>query len=531
MPPENYLVACWNCLGDFDALAAVWCSDDPKNPTKLCPFCLRCFCAASEKYKQDFWREAPGRLREELQTLHRSPDRLGDILIRLKKLTTPQLLEALVEQRASGRKLGELLVERGFLRAEDIAEALRSQGGNPLTDTGGAAYASRPALENGDPAAVLQYLLTLAARKGASDLQLEPGDESVVVRYRIDGFSFRVDPLPKALHAGLMQHLCKRFGLEASALQTPQSRRITERLGDVDFDLVTQTLPTPAGASATIKLVNRATFIKDFSTLGLELEDRVRLLEELRGAFGLLLVSAPLFHGARTTAYSVMSFLVQAQRDVVALESPVQWPLEGARQMDVGVEPGASERALRSALAVHPDVIVLSSVPDAASARLAAQVASSLLVVAVLPAPSAAHALNALMALGVTSAMLSECLVGVLCQRLVRQVCRVCRASAEPPAPQTLAHHGIGPQEAARLQFFKGRGCPSCNRVGYRGRRAIFELLGGAPEVRSALQNGVTGEALVALGVASGMRPLRTRCLDLVRAGITTFDEFTRLKL
>lgn len=531
MPPENYLVSCWNCLGDFDALAAVWCSDDPKNPTKLCPFCLRCFCVASEKYKQDFWREAPSRLREELQTLHRSPDRLGDILIRLKKLTTPQLLEALMEQRASGRKLGELLVERGFVRPEDITEALRSQGGSPLTDQGGTAYASRPALESGDPQSILQYLLTLAARKGASDLQLEPGEDSIVVRYRIDGFSFRVDPLPKAMHVGLLQHLCTYTGLDPAGLHGPQSRRVTARLGEADFDLVTQTLPTPHGASATIKLVNRSTFIKDFSTLGLELEDRVRLLEELRGAFGLLLVSAPLFHGARTTAYSVMSFLVQAQRDVVSLEAPVQWPIEGARQMDVGSEPGASERALRSALAVHPDVIVLSGVPDLATARLAAQIASSLLVVAVLPAPSAVQAIAALATLGVPGALLSECLVGVLCQRLVRQVCRACRTTTEPPAPQTLAHHGIGPQEAARLQFFKGRGCPACNRVGYRGRRAIFELLGGAPEVRAALQSGIAAEQLAALGTATGMRPLRARCLDLVRAGVTTFDEFTRLKL
>ena len=121
---ENYLVTCWNCLGEFDALNAVWCSDDPKNPTKLCPFCFRCFCDASEKYKQEFWRHAPPRLVEEVQTLSRSKDRLGDILIRMKKLTTPQLLEALVEQRATGKRLGEILTDRKLLRPEDIQAAL-----------------------------------------------------------------------------------------------------------------------------------------------------------------------------------------------------------------------------------------------------------------------------------------------------------------------------------------------------------------------------------------------------------------------
>ena len=91
--PESYSVSCWNCLGEFDALRAVWCSDDAKNPSKVCPFCFRCFCEASPRYKQDFWTHAPAHLVEELETLARSKDRLGDILIRMKKLTTPQLLE------------------------------------------------------------------------------------------------------------------------------------------------------------------------------------------------------------------------------------------------------------------------------------------------------------------------------------------------------------------------------------------------------------------------------------------------------
>jgi hypothetical protein len=101
-PAEPYNVTCWNCLGEFDALGAVWCSDDPKNPTKLCPFCFRCFCAASDAYKSQFWSQAPERLKEELDTLARSRDRLGDILVRMKKITTSQLLDALEEQKASG---------------------------------------------------------------------------------------------------------------------------------------------------------------------------------------------------------------------------------------------------------------------------------------------------------------------------------------------------------------------------------------------------------------------------------------------
>src|SRR6185436_13750198 len=170
---ESYLATCWNCLGEFDALNAVWCSDDPKNPTKLCPFCFRCFCDASEMYKQEFWKQAPQKLMDELQTLAKSKDRLGDVLIRMKKITTPQLLEVLVEQRRTGEKLGEILVNRGFAKAEDIQAALKTQGVNPLTDTQGIAYAASAVWDASGPDAIIQYILSLAARKGASDVQIE----------------------------------------------------------------------------------------------------------------------------------------------------------------------------------------------------------------------------------------------------------------------------------------------------------------------------------------------------------------------
>jgi type IV pilus assembly protein PilB len=531
---ETYLTTCWNCLGEFDALNAVWCSDDPKNPTKLCPFCFRCFCDANERYKREFWSHAPQRLHDELQTLTRSKDRLGDILIRMKKLTTPQLLDVLVEQKQTGQKLGEILTKRGLVKPEDIAAALKTQGVSPLTDTQGVAYAASPVWEQSGPDAIIQYILQLAARKGASDVHIEPTEEAVSVKYRIDGFFFRVDPIPKKFQKALTQKLFEAFRLDPAKESRPQTSRSSGRLADTDFDLVAQTLPTAHGVSATIKLINRATFIKDFGALGLELEDRVRLIEELRSAFGLVLITAPVFNGANTTAYSVMSFLVQGQqRNLVSLESPVHWPLEGARQVEVESDANGlkMEETLRSVVAVRPEVVVLQTIPDEASALLGAQLASSILVVAQFPAQTAAQAVGGLVELGMPPQMLSGALAAVTCQRLVRQICTICRAEASPPAPQTLAAHGIGAQEAAGLKFFHGKGCPTCNKVGYRGRRAIFEVMTGAPEVRTAVLSGLPAAELESVAIGAGMRTLRDRCLDLIRTGVTTFDEFTRLRL
>ena len=532
--PEAYVTICWNCLGEFDALGAVWCSDDPKNPTKLCPFCLHCFCDASEAYKQEFWRRAPRRLHDELATLGRSKERLGDILIRMGKLTTPQLLDALIEQKNSGRRLGEILTGRGLIHPEEIQQALQSQGVRPLTDTQGAAYASTAVWEKSDPNEAIQYILGLAARKGASDVHIEPRADVVSVKYRIDGSFFRVDPIPKSFQPILTRKIFEVFGLDPAREQAPQMKRTFMRLHDADYELVAQALPTAHGTSAAIKLVNRSTFLKDFTTLGLELEDRVRLMERLHDPFGLVLVTAPPFNGANTTTYSIMSFLVRSPRELVSLEAPVYWPLEGARQVEVpadGDPEARMEEALRSVAAIRPEVLMLSGVPGPRVARLAAQLAGSVLVVAALPAQTAARGVRAFLDLGAAPQAVSATIAAVTCQRLVRRICEACRQPTEPPAPQTLAHHGIGADEAPSLRFFRGKGCPACNKIGYRGRRAIFEVLAGTDEVRSAVAADLGPDEIETLAAGSGMRTLRERCLDLVTEGVTTFDEFTRLRL
>lgn len=529
----GYPVTCWNCLGEFDALGAVWCSDDPKNPTKLCPFCLRCFCEASAEYKTQFWRHAPPALVEELQMLGRSLDRLGDILIRVKKITTPQLLEALVEQRDTGRKLGEILVDRCYVSREDVEAALRSQGTNRLTDTKAGGDPGAVYWRQSSPDGVLDYLLALGARKRASNVSLEPQPEQVAVRYRIDGFSFRVDPIPKSFEDSLERALFAMFGLDPARRARPQSGRASTRLGEDEFDLIVQTVPGPEGVSATIKLVNRATFIKDFVTLGLEIEDRVRLVEETRSGLGLVLVTSPSYNGAATTTYAIMAFLAQGQRDVLSIESPVQWRMDGVRQVEAehGPEGPKMEETLRAMVAVRPDVLMLSAVPDYGTALLASQLASSLLVVARTTAGSAARGLVALRDLGVPPPLLAGSLGLVLSQRLVRTICRICQVPAETPAAQTLAAHGIDREEAQTLAFFKGKGCPTCNTIGYRGRRAVFEVLPASPEVRLALEGGRTAKEIEAAAAAGGMITIRERTLALVRSGVTTFDEFARLRL
>jgi type IV pilus assembly protein PilB len=319
------------------------------------------------------------------------------------------------------------------------------------------------------------------------------------------------------------------FGMDPKDAPAPRRSRTAAHLRDGDYDLVAQVLPTPRGTSASIKLINRATFIKDFATLGLAIDDRVRLMEELRRSFGLVLVTAPPFEGANTTAYSIMDFLVRAQRDVVSLEDPVQWIVEGAWQVEVRHD--AMREALRAAVAVRPDAVVIFGVPDAATAQLATELASSLLVVAVLPGQSAVFGVQSFVERAVPRHLLAGTLSAVLCQRLVRRICPICTESTKAPAAPVALQHGIGPEDFGRLTCHRGRGCPRCNRLGYRGRRAVFELLTGTAEVASAVASGYSSSEIETLARATGMRSLRDRALDLVSEGVTTFEEFSRLRL
>jgi len=180
---------------------------------------------------------------------------------------------------------------------------------------------------------------------------------------------------------------------------------------------------------------------------------------------------------------------------------------------------------------VHPEVIVVSSIPDRNTATFLSQVATSVLVVALMPAQSAAQAVTACMAMGVSPAVLADSLTTITCQRLVRRVCDICKEAAEPPAAQTLAAHGIDAETAASLSFSRGKGCPTCNRVGYRGRVAVFEVMPVSPDIRTGIRNGLGSDELNALAVGAEMRPMRDRCIQLIREGVTTFDEFVRLRL
>jgi type IV pilus assembly protein PilB len=524
-----YSIRCWNCLSDYDAVSAVWCSCDPKNPTKLCPYCFQCFCQADETYKDQFWGQAPQELKDEIATLKKTKDRLGEILIQNQKVTTPELLEALAEQRKTGGLLGKILIEKGLVTQNDIDEALRYQGYKPLVDTQGQDFNPQPDVASTTPHEVLKYLLTLGAKKGASDVHIEPLEDELTIKYRIDGFFYRINPLPRHMLEPLLRDVGNLFHLDGPTDGLPQRARLLTQIEERDYELILQTLPTRAGTSATIKLIDRRTFLKNFTALGLGPAEQLALTRALDAHFGMVIVSAPAFNGAITTCYSMMDHVAKSDRKVVSLETPVQWQIPYVNQIEVRPQAGLSlEDALRSVMSVKPDVLFVFELTDKNAAGLVSQLATSLLVVVSFPAFSAAEAVWRLYELGVPPSLLGQSLSMVLCQRLVRKICTICREGGGVADPKKLAPYGVSIEEARALKLYRGRGCPTCNKLGYRRRKGIFEQMIVDRSLREQIAQRLPPPELQAAACLLGMETLRDRCLRDVREGVTSIDEFIR---
>ena len=532
MSAEIYTVRCWNCLNDFEAVEAVWCSCDPKHPSKLCPFCLHCFCPADDAYKRNFWASAPGSLKDEVSMLERSLDRLGEILIRNQKLKTPQLLQALREQERTGGLLGKILIQKGWVTQQDIDDALKYQGYQPLVDGQGLELTPAPQSAAANPAQLLEYLLTLAARKGASDVHLEPSATDLSIKLRIDGLFYKVKPLKSDALVSLLQRIHEVFGLDPRHEDLPQRGRAHLELEGHDFDLLVTTLPTRMGTSVTIKLVDRRFFLKNFTALGLTPADQLFLVRALDVPSGLIMVTSPPYNGAMTTSYSLMDQVAKSERRVVSIERSIQWEVPYVHQMEVNQDKGLDfAAALRSVASLRPDVVFILELNDKATANLACQLATTLLVITTFPAFGAAESIYRFLELGVPPSLLARSLSLVLNQRLVRRICPHCRDEGSQADPQKLGTYGISPKEAKTLRIYKGRGCNQCHRLGYRRRKGLFELIVVDPRFREKLAAGPTLAEIEGVARGAGMESLRQRCLKEVTAGVTSLDEFIRWRM
>jgi len=390
-------------------------------------------------------------------------------------------------------------------------------------------------LESQDDAPLIRLinaLFTQALREGASDIHIEPFETRSVVRLRIDGTLRDLIEPARALHAAIISRIKIMAQLDIAEKRLPQDGRITLRVAGRPIDVRVSTIPTGHGERAVLRLLDKQAGRLDLSHLGMDDATLVHMDQLIRQPHGIILVTGPTGSGKTTTLYAALSRLNAAELNIMTVEDPIEYDLDGISQTQVNSRIGMSfARALRTILRQDPDVVMIGEIRDLETAQIAVQASlTGHLVFATLHTNDSVSAVTRLVDMGVEPFLLSSSLIGVVAQRLVRQLCLECRKPVEADASQLHALRLPSPDvQQVGYVFFAPQGCVACNRSGYRGRTGIYELLNIDDEFRSLIHDRVSEQALRKHAASRGMRTLRDDGMRWVARGVVSLEEVVRV--
>jgi general secretion pathway protein E len=374
---------------------------------------------------------------------------------------------------------------------------------------------------------MINVLLTQALRQGASDIHIEPYESRSAVRFRVDGTLHNVAEPHRGLHAAMLSRIKIMANLDIAEKRLPQDGRISLRLAGRQVDVRVATLPTGFGERAVLRLLDKEGGKLELPSLGMDEATLARVDHLIHQPHGIVLVTGPTGSGKTTTLYAALSRIDSLGLNIMTVEDPIEYELEGVSQTHVNPKIGMTfARALRSILRHDPDVIMIGEVRDLETAQIAVQASlTGHLVLATLHTNDAVSATTRLVDMGVEPYLLSSSLLGVLAQRLVRKLCVQCRQPHRPDAAD-LAEMG---EDFGGRTIYAPRACPACNQTGYVGRTGIYELLTLDEESKRLIHSAGSEQALREQAMARGMRGLRQDGLRWVRAGVTSLEEVVRV--
>lgn len=380
-------------------------------------------------------------------------------------------------------------------------------------------------IEAGDPPVVqyVNHLVIQAYNSGASDIHLQPKQNLVELRLRIDGILYNINPPPKTMIAAITTRIKILSKLDIAERRLPQDGRFKMTIGKSDLDLRVSCFPTIYGESITIRLLDNSSPLLGLNQLGFPDSDMEKYRRLLQYSYGLILVTGPTGSGKTTTLYVSMQEVHSPHKNIVTLEDPVEYRLGFIQQTQVNSAIGFTfARGLRSMLRQDPDIILVGEIRDKDTAEIAIHAAlTGHLVFSTLHTNDAAGAIVRLIDMGVEPFLVTSALLGVLAQRLVRKVCSACRQ--EYSVPDDVLHR-IGLTNNGS-KYYRGTGCPKCMDSGYKGRLALSELMIPDESVRRLILSRASSEEIRHKAQENGMKTLRQNGLDKVKAGITTPEE------
>ena len=386
------------------------------------------------------------------------------------------------------------------------------------------------AMSESQPVKKLLNLVLLAAiRDKASDIHFEPFEDEFKMRYRIDGILYEMVPPPRHIALAVASRIKVMSNLDIAERRVPQDGRIELTVGGKPVDLRVSVLPTMFGESVVMRVLDRTQVELDITKIGLR-DDEQKVVDELiHRPNGIVIVTGPTGSGKTTTLYSALSAINTPDVKIITTEDPVEYDIEGLIQVQINPDIDLTfARCLRHILRQDPDIILVGEIRDLETAQIA--IHSSLtghLVFSTLHTNDAPTAITRLLDLGLEPYMVTATLEAIVAQRLVRKICRNCRAEFEP-TEDMLWELELTPEEVRGRTFFFGRGCDLCNNTGYKGRTGLFEIMHMDDHLRDLILHQASTNVIRDEARKGGMRALRDDGLLGIYDGVTTIEEVVK---
>ncbi|HEY3198356.1 MAG TPA: type IV-A pilus assembly ATPase PilB [Nitrospirales bacterium] len=371
-------------------------------------------------------------------------------------------------------------------------------------------------------------ILVNALKTGSSDIHIEPYETVFRVRYRLDGNMMTVMNLPLKVKNAMVSRIKIMAKLDIAERRLPQDGRIKLKLGakrDVDFRV--SVMPTLFGEKAVLRVLDKANVQLDMTKLGLEEQQRIALKAALAAPFGMILVTGPTGSGKTTTLYSALQALNTPAVNICTAEDPVEFNFMGINQVQVHGDIGFTfSAALKAFLRQDPDIIMIGEIRDYETGEIGVKSAlTGHLVLASLHTNDAPSTINRLLNMGIEPFLVASSVVLIIAQRLARRICKDCKVVDAEVTPEVLRKAGMNEDEIATAKPHKGLGCAVCNKTGYKGRVALYQVLTISDRIRTGILQGASTDEIKKLSIEDGVKTLRMSGLTKIAEGITTISE------
>lgn len=393
----------------------------------------------------------------------------------------------------------------------------------------------RKEIENGESGdgPVIKFIndiLVQCLKRGASDIHIEPYEETMRVRLRIDGALYLVAQPPKTMMAALVSRVKIMASLNIAESRLPQDGAINVQIGGRPVDFRVNVLPTVYGEKIVMRILDKSALKVDMTQLGFEEDELKKFKDSTHSPFGMVLVTGPTGSGKTTTLYSALADLNKETENIMTAEDPVEYNLPGINQVQMKPDIKLNfAAALRAFLRQDPDIIMVGEIRDLETAEIAIKAAlTGHLVISTLHTNGAAETLSRLLNMGVESFNLVSALNCVTAQRLVRKICEKCKMIDESVTPEAMVHLGLPLHIAQKTRAYIGKGCSTCNGTGTKGRIAVHEVLKMDETIRQAIVKGLPAMEIKKLAMSLGMRSLRQSALVKMVRGITSAVEVVK---